>query len=107
MMHELLRASPLPARVVERIVGAGEETEEEKMQRELLIKQVLAELAKTESEAKENLAQAQKALAGAGYDVARAQDLGFRQGLDTVNTLEEMDTRREVGPGKTQVVDIQ
>lgn len=107
MMHELLRASPLPARVVERIVGAGEETEEEKMQRELLIKQVLAELAKTESEAKENLAQAQKAIAGAGYDVARAQDLGFRQGLDTVNTLEEMDTRRSVGPGKTQVVDIQ
>jgi len=107
MLHELLRASPLPARVVERLIGAGEESEEDKQQRELMIKQVLAELMKTESEAKENLAQAQKALAGAGYDTARAQDLGFRQELDTITELNEMSVQRDVGPGKTTVVDIQ
>ena len=107
MLQELLRASPLPKQVVERIIGAGDESEEDKQQRELLMRQVLAELAKTESEARENLAQAEKAAAGAILDQAKAHDLGYQQELDTIKTISEIQTAQEVPPERKSVVDIQ
>ena len=111
MWSVVLRFSPLPAALVEKLIGAqeesGEEDEEERQQRELLMRQVMAEIAKTESEARENLAQAQKAVSGAHLDQARAADLGYRQSLDTITELHEMDVQRQAGPSRTRVVDIQ
>ena len=111
MWSVVLRFSPLPTALVEKLIGAqeesGEEDEDEKQERELLMRQVLAEIAKTESEARENLAQAQKAVTGSHLDQAKAADLGYRQQLDTINELHEMEVQRQAGADRTTVVDVQ
>ena len=108
---EFLRISPISKRTIEKIIeafaGGEEPTEEEQQERQILLRQAMAELAKVESEARENLAQAERAIAAAFLDRTKAGDVDYRQGLDTVNQMHEMSVQRQAGPARTKVVDIQ
>lgn len=111
MFAIVLEYSPLPSDVVKKLIGAGENadelSEEEKQERELQLRAAIAQIVKTESEARENDAQTQKYLADAGLTVNQAGDVLFRQKLDGLSELHEMKVSAATPPERKQVVDIQ
>lgn len=111
MFAIILEYSPLPSDIVKKLIGAGENademTPEEKQERELQLRAVIAEIVKTESEARENDAQRQKYLAEAGLKVTETGDVLFRQRLDGLTELHEMKVAEQTPPDRKQVVDIQ
>lgn len=114
MLEEILRASPLPKRVVERIIGSSEPTEEEQEDQQMLREQkkvqlqsAIAMLHKLASETEENKAQTKKYMAGANLDTAKARDLGYRAQLDTMDKLNEMDVQRNTPDDQKSVIDHQ
>ncbi|MDB4306186.1 hypothetical protein N9980_01310 [bacterium] len=111
MFAIVLEYSPLPSDIVKKLIGAGEGaeelSEEEKQERDLMLRQVVAEIIKTESEARENEAQSQKYLADTQLIVAKTGDVGFRQSLDGLSELHEMKVAAETPQDRKQVVDIQ
>ena len=109
MWAAVLEYSPLPADLVQKIIGAQDEekTPEEEAAFQMQMRQWVAEIMKTESESHENLAQAEHQLASAMHKRTQAAEVAPRLKLDQLSELHEMDVSRQVPPSRKQVVDIQ
>lgn len=111
MFAIVLEYSPLPSDLIKKLIGAGEGaeelTDEEKQERELQMRAVIAGIIKTESEARENDAQMKKYLSDAALNQAKTGDVGFRQQLDGLSEIHEMNVAAATPQDRKQVVDIQ
>lgn len=107
----VLEYSPLPSDLVKKMVGSADEgnepSEEEKLAFQMQMRQLLAEIMKTESEGQENLAQAEQALAAALLNKTKAAEIGPRFRLDAASELQEMKVSEQTPQNRKQVVDIQ